>query len=433
MQPSLSGKSRLIAVFFICAAFGAQAAGPVTFTALVDGESRAAVVTPISVQDTPYLPLVELARQLGGGVRLAPARIQVDLAGKSAVAAVNDSAVEASASRFFLRHPVIRQDGNVMIALEDIEVFFWRAFQVSLRMPEAPAETPVAPRESEELEAARILTEWSPAPPPSEELPPAPPPIPPEIAPPAAPPASADPALHVATPSLEAASEALMRLDAAPPAPPPAPHAGTVDTIVVDAGHGGNDIGSGGQGGLLEKDLTLALALALRQALKEKSDLRIVLIRSEDRDMPMKERVNIANQQRNALLVSLHGGASFAPQANGIAVFCALPQSSGGETGDRARAEMRRDHAATGRHYAAHVAGALAETTQAAARGVHEAPLQLQRDLNMPVVLIEAGFLSNPAEEALLATPAYQQSLAEGIATGIIRARDAMRAGRANP
>ena len=250
----------------MCAAIAAHASVPITFTALVDGESRAAVVTPISVQDTPYLPLLELARQLGGGVRLAPARIQVDLAGKSAVAAVNDSAVEASASRFFLRHPVIRQDGNVMIALEDVEVFFWRAFQVSLRMPEAPAETPVAPCESEELEAARILTEWSPATPPVDALPPAPPPTPPETAPPA----SADPTLHVATPSLEAA----------PPASSPTPYAGTVDTIVVDAGHGGNDIGSGGQGGLLEKDLTLALALALRQALKEKSDLRIVLTRS---------------------------------------------------------------------------------------------------------------------------------------------------------
>ena len=149
--------------------------------------------------------------------------------------------------------------------------------------------------------------------------------------------------------------------------------------------------------------------------------------------MPMKERVNIANQQRNALLLSLHGGASFAPQAHGIAVFCALPHAPGAETGDRARAETRRDHAAIGRHYAAHVAGALAETTQAAARSVHEAPLQLQRDLNIPVVLVEVGFLSNPAEEALLATPAYQQSLAEGIAMGIIRARDAARAGRTNP
>ena len=414
----------------------------------MDGETRAAVVTSISVQDTPYLPLLELARQLGGAVRLAPARIQVDLAGKSAVAAINDSAVEASTSRFFLRHPVIRLDGNVMLALEDVEVFFWRAFQVSLRMPEVPAETPVAPSESEELEAARILREWSPAFPPVDALSPATPPTPPETAqpptsretaPPETPPqrytpqASTDPTLYVATPSLEAASDALMRLDAAPPAAPTSLHSGTVDTIVVDAGHGGNDIGSGGQGGLLEKDLTLALALALRQALKEKSDLRIVLTRSEDRDMPMKERVNIANQQQNALLLSLHGGASFAPQPHGIAVFCALPHAPGAESGDRARAEMRRDHAAIGRHFAAHVAEALTETTQAAARSVHEAPLQLQRDLNMPAVLVEVGFLSNPAEEALLASPAYQQSLVEGIAMGIVRARGAMPAGRANP
>lgn len=407
------------ALLFAClAASGVASAVPAAFNALVDGETRSASVTPVTVQDTPYLPIIDLVRQLGGGIRLAPSRIQVDLAGKSAVAAINDTAVEASESRFFLRRPIIRQDGAVMIALEDVEVFFWRAFQISLQTPAgaaaaAPPEAPAA----EDLDdaAARMLTEWSPAPPVPEETPP-----------------SATPALQVAAPSLEAASEELMRLNVAPPADPAPKFTGTLETIVVDAGHGGNDIGCGGQGGLLEKDLTLSVALALRQALKEQSDLRIVLTRGEDRDMPVKERVTIANQQRGGLLVSLHAGTSFSPLAHGAAIFCAPTYAGGGES-DQTRITARRDHTSLSRHYASHVAESLAEVSGAAARGIYEAPLQMQRDLNIPCMLVEIGFLSNPAEEALLATQAYQQSIAEGIAKGIIKARGGARTGESAP
>lgn len=175
--------------------------------------------------------------------------------------------------------------------------------------------------------------------------------------------------------------------------------------VVIDAGHGGTDPGAGGQGTVFEKDITRAIAAHVAKLIGQACQPKFT--RAEDESLTAQKRVSMANADlAGDLLVSIHVGTSNSKTANGFEFFCP-PGAS-----DRNSAEslaLARD-----------LSNALATSTGLSSRGVRQAPCRMFTNLQMPGVLVEVGFITNPTEEQLLANPEHQQKLAEGIANGIV-------------
>ena len=405
--------------------FAAAGAWPESMTLYVPRASGAEPV-PFEVmrpQEKPYLSLGALTRALGGAVRILPARVQLDLGGHTAVAWVNGVRVSSSQGTFTLENPLLRHDDDVLIAAEDTAAFFERAFLTTLYTEPPAGEASVSETaeggDLDELESA-LLAEPIAAP--EQDTPPVPEAAEVhvgEIGDPQAPPIQA-PAAPPDEPPAEPPA-AFPQADEPPKAPAPrAPDA--IRTVLIDAGHGGNDPGYVGQGGVTEKELTLAVAQALRRRLKETTGLKVFLTREDDRERSVPQRVRRAAEVEADLVLSIHGGVSFSPRAHGFEVFYA-PAAAATPATDGIRLSSgrssRQPAAAQSRYIGEAVAEALSETASSESRGVKSAPVRLLRQLPVPGLLIEVGFLTNPAEESLLATDNYRMTLAEGIAGGV--------------
>lgn len=175
--------------------------------------------------------------------------------------------------------------------------------------------------------------------------------------------------------------------------------------VAIDAGHGGTDAGATGQIGTPEKDI--ARAIAERVSERVKSACTPTLTRKEDETLPIGKRVGMANVDIQAdLLVSIHVGASASKTASGFEFFC--PMGSGDSLSSRSLTLARA------------MSNAMSQSTGAAPRGVRQAPCRMFTGLQAPGVLVEVGCITNPTEEALLASAEYQDKLAEGIANAIL-------------
>jgi N-acetylmuramoyl-L-alanine amidase len=198
------------------------------------------------------------------------------------------------------------------------------------------------------------------------------------------------------------------------------PSKGGVQTVIVDAGHGGDDAGVKGAGGTLEKQVTLDVARRLKTVLESRMGVRVVLTRDDDRLVSPDERTATANNAKGDLLVSLHMSASSSPAMTGAAVYFMRLDREGEETrreagaqssslpvlggGTRVIETIRWDLA-----QARHVddSGRLANLLAAALEGhvpitpqpVQAAPLRVLAGLNMPAVLFEMGYLTNAEQE----------------------------------
>lgn len=169
--------------------------------------------------------------------------------------------------------------------------------------------------------------------------------------------------------------------------------------VVFDAGHGGKQPGAIGITGKQEKEFTLAVALKVEQLLKNEKDIELILTRNTDVTMTLQDRVKIANNANADLFVSIHGN-SIDSKSN----------PSGSET------YYTRDVSiplATIMHKH------LVQATGLADRKVRQSSLHVTRETKMPAVLLEAGYLSNSYDEALMYTEEFQQDVAEGIVAGI--------------
>ena len=247
---------------------------------------------------------------------------------------------------------------------------------------------------------------------------------------------------------------------ATPPARPAAPAAaepqnepaGTagallIRTIAVDPGHGGDDTGAKGPGGALEKDLTLAVARAVKTAIEGRLGIRVVLTRDDDHAVPVDGRSAIANANKADLFVSLHANASFRPSSSGASVFIAsfdgpdatrgmpaperLPVTGGGvrdvELMPWNLAQMR---------FVKRSAGA-AELLRQQLDGhvpldrmtVAAAPLRVLEAANMPAVLVEMGYLTNPDQERQLTSAETQTAFVQAIVDTVLKFREALAAG----
>jgi len=169
--------------------------------------------------------------------------------------------------------------------------------------------------------------------------------------------------------------------------------------IAIDPGHGGRDPGAIGVDGIQEKDIVLSVSHQVRRLLQERG-YGVVMTRTDDREVLLQPRVDMAVQANAALLVSIHANALDRSGVHGIETYYLRPDS----------AEL-----------AAILHRSLVRATGAADRGVRRARFFMVREtpVGMPSVLLELGYVTNPTEGRKLATAEYQALLARAIADGI--------------
>ena len=259
-------------------------------------------------------------------------------------------------------------------------------------------------------------------------------------------------------PALPAPGAAPPQSTPVPPAPaPPPPTALAADeqrsidrlvVVAIDPGHGGEDPGAIGPTGLREKDVVLALALKLRNRLNSVPGMRAMLTRDADFFVPLHERVRKARRVQADLLVSIHADAFFTPAARGASVFAL---SENGASSAAARWMANKENAADGVGGVnlaavkdAQVQRALADMGTSAQirdslrigrevlaligqvgalhkRSVEQAGFAVLKAPDIPSILVETAFISNPDEEARLRDEGYQDKLVEALHTGIRR------------
>jgi N-acetylmuramoyl-L-alanine amidase len=186
--------------------------------------------------------------------------------------------------------------------------------------------------------------------------------------------------------------------------------------VVIDAGHGGGDGGTQ-VFGLVEKELTLDLALRLAAALEARG-VPVVLTRRNDANLPLEDRVAIAVAHPGAVFLSLHFNRFESPTVRGVEAYVSSPDEAVEvrlEPGDAPRQYRDRRSAELG----ARLAEAAAAAVGMPSRGVREAGFHVTRHAPAPAVLLECGFLSNPEDARLAAKPAYRQKMAEALAEAL--------------
>jgi N-acetylmuramoyl-L-alanine amidase/putative methionine-R-sulfoxide reductase with GAF domain len=211
--------------------------------------------------------------------------------------------------------------------------------------------------------------------------------------------------------------------------------------IVVDAGHGGWDLGTVGRRGLLEKDLVLEIAQRLGRLLESRLGADVILTRNDDNYIPLDERAGMANQAQADLFVSVHANYSDLPSARGVETYYtnlfSAPSAKDLETRSNSTpsnsapaatltpAELH-DKIEQSRRLAASVQRSLYGTLSAQNpglrdRGVKEASYVVLTETDMPGILAEVSFVSSPTDEQKLRSDGYREQIAEALYKGIAR------------
>jgi N-acetylmuramoyl-L-alanine amidase len=265
------------------------------------------------------------------------------------------------------------------------------------------------------------------------------------------PPISSGAAVQVAIELLPAAGES-----PAAPSPALAPNTAglpvfggaarsSIRTIVLDPGHGGDDIGVKSATGILEKDVVLAVARRAKGAIEGRLGIRVLLTRDEDTKPDADTRAAVANNNKADLFISLHANGSPRASAQGALIYYlsldrfgqgARRQSQadrevvpvyGGGTREFALLDWELAQAAHVQESAA-FAGFIEQKMRGSANpstvSVQKAPIRGLTAANMPAVLIEMGYLSNPTEEKTLASAEFQSQVAEALTEAVIAFRD---------
>lgn len=188
---------------------------------------------------------------------------------------------------------------------------------------------------------------------------------------------------------------------------------GPARRVCVDPGHGGDEPGTRGPGGLAEKDVVLALAQAAAQALREKG-FEVHLTRLEDRTLGDAQRAAVANYWGAELFVSLHAAGEGRPQARGVEAFVAPEPPPG--TDPRHWTAGQAGLGAESRRWAELLRSALGQNLATFDRGVSVAPQPLLEAVAAPACLVELGSLAWPQEAEYLRSPAGREAVAAAIA-----------------
>jgi N-acetylmuramoyl-L-alanine amidase len=225
------------------------------------------------------------------------------------------------------------------------------------------------------------------------------------------------------------------------------PEANRLFTVVIDAGHGGEDPGAVGRRGTHEKNVTLSIARWLKAKIDAEPNMRAVMTRNADYFVPLHRRVSMARRVQADLFVSIHADAFVRPEARGSSVYVL---SERGATSSAARMLAQRENNADligGVNLArqeGHLARTLLDLSQTATMSdslklgeavlselggvnklhkaqVEQAGFAVLRAPDIPSILVETAFISNPEEERRLNDKGYQDKMAEAVMRGIRR------------
>jgi N-acetylmuramoyl-L-alanine amidase len=349
---------------------------------------------------TPYVSLVQVAELLNGHLRWAPVSKTVDLSvHNETIRFPYDSTrvwIDGRPHRLE-RASVKNQDGFWVPVSFFASPAFFRATRAKLEWPPAPpAERKASSVKREEKDLAI----------PKAESP-------------------------TQTPTLDASRSTDSRLHA-------------IRRIVIDPGHGGRDPGAVGPHGIEEKTINLQLAQKLADLLRDRYQYEVLLTRTDDTFVPLEGRAALANRQNADLFISIHCNASLSSKLKGFEVYFLSERASDPHADAVARFEnaplalegkrvpspsrvaaVLRSLVKTANINEASALGALidrhmGERLSEPSLGVKQAAFYVLRGAEMPAVLIETAFVTNPKEEKLLQKESFRKEFVEGLADGIV-------------
>jgi N-acetylmuramoyl-L-alanine amidase len=225
-----------------------------------------------------------------------------------------------------------------------------------------------------------------------------------------------------------------------------------IGRIVIDAGHGGHDSGTLGAEGIQEKDVVLDVALRLGKLLHDRLGAEIVYTRADDTFIPLETRTAIANKAQADLFISIHANSSSDSSARGVETYYlnftsdptaldvaarenAVSDQSIHQLSDLVKKIAMKDKIAESREFAADVEGSLFAGLQKGNaglkdRGVKKAPFVVLIGANMPSILAEISFVTNPKDADQLQQPEYRERVAESLYKGVARYEGGLSATR---
>jgi N-acetylmuramoyl-L-alanine amidase len=214
-----------------------------------------------------------------------------------------------------------------------------------------------------------------------------------------------------------------------------------IETIVLDPGHGGKDTGAIGRSGLTEKEIVLDVAQRVKNLLQNRLGKKVLLTRATDTFIELDDRAKFANGQKADLFVSIHINSHPSKKIRGVELYhfgiasdrraMEVAARENGDSIDRSNDlvdMIRADLALSKRIEESQnlawetktaITSAVGPTYSLDDHGVKTAPFYVLRYTAMPSILAELSFISNPADEKLLASPGYRQKMAEGLFEGI--------------
>jgi N-acetylmuramoyl-L-alanine amidase len=219
---------------------------------------------------------------------------------------------------------------------------------------------------------------------------------------------------------------------------------------VIDPGHGGDDAGVRSADGVLEKQITLDIARRLKSAIETRLGLRVLLTRDDDRMVTLDERSALANNSKADLFLSLHVNGTLSPEVAGAEVFVlaldregldaqggaedaiAVPVLGGGTRSidvipwDLAQARHVDDSAV----FASTVEQELRRRLRMGPRPIQRAPMRVLSSANMPALLVELAYVSNPDQAQAMQTTEFQSGAADALFDAIVRMRTYLEARR---
>jgi len=214
-----------------------------------------------------------------------------------------------------------------------------------------------------------------------------------------------------------------------------------IGKIVIDAGHGGHDTGTIGPNGLLEKDVVLDVAKRLGRLLESRLGAEVIYTRQDDTFIPLETRTAIANRERADLFISIHANSSHDSDARGVETYYlnftsspealevaarenAVSEKSIHELQDLVKKIALKDKIDESREFAGDVqeslyGGLALNSAGIRNRGIKKAPFIVLIGANMPSILAEISFVSNPTDERKLETSEHRQRIAESLYRGV--------------
>ncbi len=216
-----------------------------------------------------------------------------------------------------------------------------------------------------------------------------------------------------------------------------------IKTIVIDPGHGGDEVGAEGPTGLLEKDVVLDVCRILKNILSQKLDIKVYLTRNNDVYIPLEHRVEKANNYKADLFISIHTNASKRRAAKGAESYFLSYQALDKETKELAEFEnqgmtaetiaptidknlelvlwhmAQAEYLSESSKLAEYIQQELNDLLGVEERGIKQAPFLVLMGAQMPAVLVEVAFITNPYEEKMLKNYAFKEKIAQALYRGI--------------